>query len=281
MRLGVQILDAQTGREVWAERFDRKRFDDLIEIQDAIAKGAASQLQHYLAVADRGPFMAGLAGAFAYDSSNSPASSPTASSAAFDYFMRGNSLLQEGSQESVHAAVEYLHRAVREDSRFALAYASLAEAQLALRNFGYTSDVELARSARDYAEKAVQQEPTLAEAHAALGAIQQLEWNWEGSETSYNEALRLKPKFPRARRWRAGLVLQFARFSEALSDMQTAFEEDPYDRAAISGYGLTLLFAGKMPRSRRLLGTGHRRPGHASRSLQPLSGICASGISFD
>jgi predicted Zn-dependent protease len=39
--------------------------------------------------------------------------------------------------------------------------------------------------------------------------------------------------------------MQFARFDEALAEMQKAFEQHPYDRAGVSGYGLTMLFAGR------------------------------------
>jgi tetratricopeptide (TPR) repeat protein len=164
---------------------------------------------------------------------------------AMDYYLRGNSLLQEGSPESVRAAIERFERAVAENPKFAEGYAALAEAYLILRNFGYTNDVKLAQTAANYAERAVQLAPDLAEGHAALGAVRQLEWNWRASESSYDQALRLKPRFARARRWRAGLVLQFARFDEAISEMRTAFEQDPYDRNGVTGLGLALLFAGK------------------------------------
>jgi serine/threonine protein kinase len=164
---------------------------------------------------------------------------------AMDYYVRGNSLLQEGSPESVQTAVDRLERAVTQDPQFALAYASLAEAYLMMRNFASRPDEKLTSAAAAYAKRAIAVDPGLAEGHAALGAVYQLEWNWSASEASYNEALRLKPEFARARRWRAGLVLQFGRFDEALSDMRKAFEQDPYDRSSVSGYGLTLLFAGR------------------------------------
>ena len=166
--------------------------------------------------------------------------------AAMDFYVRGNTLLQEGTAESVRDAMDEFDRALRADPRFALAAAAMAEACLVRRNFGFEPEARLTARAREYAERAVRLDPTEAEGHAALGAVQQSEWNWAAAEKSYDEALRLKPSFARARRWRAGLVLQFARFDQALADMKRSFEQDPYDRNAVPGYSLTLMFAGKI-----------------------------------
>jgi serine/threonine-protein kinase len=239
LRLRVQLEDTATGTPVWIGDFDRKRFDNLLELQAEIVGGATAKLKQYLARTTARPRLA----AFAFAGADGAAAGPTNSTIAFDSYLRGNSLLQEASQESVRAAVDYFQRAVREDPRFALAYAALAEAHLSLRNFGHLPDPDLAAAARRYAETSVEIEPGLAEGYAALGAVGQLEWDWPRSEQSYDTALRLKPNFPRARRWRAGLVLQFGRFQEAIAEVQRAFEEDPYDRSAVALHGLTFLFA--------------------------------------
>ena len=244
VRLSLQMIDTKARQLIWLEHFDRDRFGGVLAMQEQIARGAASQLTRYLARHDRNPLKAafGWAGS---DSMGPENGSPTANPLAFDLYLRANSLMQEGTQESLRAAVEQLELATREDGHFALAYASLSEAHLALRNFSYTPDDQLSEPARNYAQKAILEDPGLAEGHAALAAVKQLDWDWRGSEASYDRALQLKPGFPRARRWRAGLIMQFARFDEALLEMQRAFEQDPYDRAGVSGYGLTLLFAGR------------------------------------
>jgi tetratricopeptide (TPR) repeat protein len=176
---------------------------------------------------------------------SAPDETGTANSVAMDYYVRGNTLLQEGTSESVHSAIDSFQRAVAVDPHFALAYASLSEAYLHLKNFGFDNDRELIRSAEGFAERAVTEGPRVAEGHAALGAVRQWQWNWADAEKSYDEALRLKPSFARARRWRAGLVLQFARFDEAISETRKAMDQDPFDRSAMSGFGLVLLFAGR------------------------------------
>lgn len=177
----------------------------------------------------------------------SGSTTPGRNSTAKDHFLRGTTLLQEGTAESTRAAIDLFQRAVQENPRFAEAHAALAEAHSSLLNFGYTIDGGALRRASDCAERAVEADPHLAEAHVALAQVRQLQWNWAAAEASFDEALRLKPAFARARRQRAGLVLQFARFDEALAGMKTAFDQDPFDRSAVAGYGLTLFFAGRLP----------------------------------
>ncbi len=238
LQLKVQLEDTSTRRPVWVQSFDRSRFDNLLDMQKEIAAGATAKLKQYVITAPL-PMLAAVDNASSVDQ----VASPTTSRLAFDNYVRGTSLLQEGSLESVRAAIDYFQRAVQDDPRFALAYASLAQAHLTLRNFGHMPDPELVAAARSYAETAVELDPGLAESYAVLGAVRQLEWDWTGSEHSYDTALSLKPNFARARRWRAGLVLQFARFEEAIAEMQRAYEDDPYDRSAVAGHGLAFLFA--------------------------------------
>jgi tetratricopeptide (TPR) repeat protein len=209
------------------------------------------------AIASGGPRrLAGLLEAIGGRTRSAPVGPGTANSVAMDYYVRGNTLLQEGTSESVHSAIDSFQRAVAADPHFALAYASLTEAYLHLKNFGFDNESELIRSAEAYAERAVKEGPRVAEGHAALGAVRQWQWNWSAAESSYDEALRLKPSFARARRWRAGLVLQFARFDEAISETRKAMDQDPFDRNAMSGFGLILLFAGRYQEAADVLKKG-------------------------
>lgn len=253
VRLNIHLTDNRTGRLLWSESYDNNRFRNLLSLQSEIAHGAAVRLEQFVSE-EQGTVVAGVSKMLS--PGVAPQASPTRSSAAFDLYLRGNSLLQEATPDSLRTAREFFARAVNEDSRFALAHASLAEASIALRNFGYTADGDLTRAARESAERAVREEPTLPEAHAALAAVRQLEWDWAGAEESYNEALRLKPDFPRALRWRGGLLLQFARFDEAIADMQEAARIDPYDRPAITTHSLALLFAGRAREAVELLEAG-------------------------
>jgi tetratricopeptide (TPR) repeat protein/TolB-like protein len=240
--LRIRLDDSKTRRVVWSQVFERARFSGVLEMQEEVSKQSAIHLEHHV-LASRATALAALVDWL--PGSSSLGEQPTRSSAAFDLYMRGSNLLQEASPESVRAAVEFLERAVAEDSHFALAFAALSEAHQALLDFGHDKNSASSAAARDYAIRALREDPSLAEAHAVMAAVNQLDWNWAGAESEYDRALQLKPRFPKAIRWRAGLVLQFERFDEAIAGFEESRRLDPYDRSAVSGHGLALIFAGR------------------------------------
>ena len=224
-------LQGREGRVAWEQKYSQSAWTNTAVLQSEVVGKVTATLAAALDSAGKG-------------SGKATATEATRNGTAFDLYLRATYLLQEQSADSVSAAIQHLERAVSQDAHFALAYASLGEAYLALQNFG-GRDIRTAELARGYAERAVREDPALAEAHAVLGAVRQLEWDWRGAESSYDEAIRIKRSFARAYRWRAGLKLQFARFDESLEDNSAARELDPYDRSAIAGNGLCLLFAGR------------------------------------
>ena len=74
-----------------------------------------------------------------------------------------------------------------------------------------------------------------------------MQWRWADAEAVYHRALELDGASSRAHRWYGGLLLQFARFDEALPLYQEALRLDPYDLMAQVGYGHALLNAGRLP----------------------------------
>jgi tetratricopeptide (TPR) repeat protein/tRNA A-37 threonylcarbamoyl transferase component Bud32 len=257
LQLNMQLYDHAAERVLWSEDFGQRinqtagqvAVGNLLEIQAEIAERTVNALESALGFVLRinrvlRPWRR---------TQEFAVGSPTSSNLAFDHFLRGQTLLQEGSPTSIDAAIESLDLAVKEDPRFALAFAALTQAHLAALNFDQRHAEDHGRSAKAHAERALAEDPQLPESHAALGAVRQRFWDWQGAMDSYDAALRLRPRFPRALRWRAGLVLQFGRFDEAVAGMEEARQLDPYDRTSASGHGLTLLFAGRVPEAIALL----------------------------
>jgi serine/threonine protein kinase/tetratricopeptide (TPR) repeat protein len=248
MRLSMRLTDNRDGTLVWAEHYDRQPVSSPIELESDIARGAVMALDQRIlsngeSASSRGilaQFAMPLRRIFAIQSSAALPAPPTYSNAAFDLYMRGHSLLEEMSPASAERAAEYFLQAIQEDPSFALAYAGVSDARIASMNFDVTPRKETLASARSYAEEAVRRSPTLAEAHMVLGAVRQIDWDWSGAESSFGEALRLKPNLARARRWFAGLILQFRRFDEAVAETKRALDQDPYDRSGPPAFGLVL-----------------------------------------
>jgi tetratricopeptide (TPR) repeat protein len=242
------------GALLWSENFDRQEIGDPLALQLEIGRKTVAAVERRVLLgaadgdnADGRSFMAAayrLRRTFALQAVNALPGPPTRSNAAFDLYLRGHHVLEEMSPDTASAAIGYFKRAIEEDPRFALAYSAAADAYMALMNYNYATHPELAQFVRYYAARAVELDRNLAEAHAVLAAVRQMDWDWRGAEASYRQALALKPNLARAHRWYAGFILQFGRFDEALREARHALDLDPYDRSGPPAVALYLYFAG-------------------------------------
>jgi serine/threonine protein kinase/tetratricopeptide (TPR) repeat protein len=299
-RLLVSVTDNHdNGALVWSESFDLRtignppRIDDPLEVQSQIAENTVAALQKHLVLGGLGvpegsgrlvPFIARIRQTFGLPRAR-VSDAPTVSNDALDHYMRGRSLLGGISEASTLDAIREFQKAVSADRSFALAYAALAEANIARMNYHFATEPELLRNARTFAEQSVNLDPALAEGYAVLGVVRQTSWDWKGANESYLKALALKPSLARARRWYAGLILQFGppRFEEAIQQATTALEQDPFDRMAVTSCSVVLYFAGRvhdaikmlapavsgeMPGARYNLGEYYARLGYLSKGAQ-------------
>lgn len=251
IRLTMQLIDNERGELVWSESFDRQHIDNPLELQSDIALSTVDALTaHALLGQSKDSIWNGAVYSIAQGLRRSlsfqrPGDPPTVSAAALDLYMRGRHLVDDMSLPSAQAAIQLFENAIAEDPGFALAYSALADVQIVLMEYNYMPDEQCLSRARGFAEQAVRRGPKMPEAHASLAVVEQNSWRWEDSERSYLESLRLNPRFARARRWYAGLILQFGRLEEALEQVRLAMEMDPYDYSAYPGYGLYLFCAGR------------------------------------
>jgi TolB-like protein/tetratricopeptide (TPR) repeat protein len=264
IRLSMQFSDNDhQGALLWSENFERENLGNPLALQSEIARNTVAALERRVLLgggtegeASPGPLYSAAYRVrrwLAFQTSGALPGPPTTSNAAFDLYMRGHNLLEEVSPSTASAAIDYFKRAIQEDPRFALAYSSAADAYIAMMNYNYAPHPVMAQYARTYAWRGVELDRNLAEAHAVLGAIRQMDWDWKGAEESYRRALALKPSLARARRWHAGLILQFGLFDEALAEARAALDLDPYDRSAPPAIGLYLFLAGKLREAANML----------------------------
>jgi len=153
VRVNAQLIDAETGAHLWAERFDRD-IGDLFALQNEITQRIASSLQSQLAIAE----------------SRRSTDNPDA----LDYLLHGRAALYEGplSRENTDEAVKFFETALALDPKSADAAAWLATA-LTVRVIDELSDfpdVDLKRAER-LAAQALAASPNVAPAHYAKGLV--------------------------------------------------------------------------------------------------------------
>ncbi len=255
VRVSVQLTD-RTGRLAWSDSFER-HLENPLELQSDIAEGAVRAIERRV-IFDHGPVAGDVIMAagpirriFGFQSSG--VRRPTFSDPAFDLYLRGRHLWSEMTVASSLDAIQLFSKAIEIDPAFAFAYTAIADCQIVLMDYNYAPFPELLQRAREYAERAVTLGPELAETHTSLAAVRQMSWEWQAAERSYHDALRLNPRFARARRYYGGMLVQFKQFNDGLAYTREAIGLDPYDYPSQAAYGLMLFYAGKYQEAIRQL----------------------------
>src|SRR5205814_4525699 len=147
----------------------------------------------------------------------------------FKSFIRGRGLFfQRGPR--LLASVECFKRAVALDPKYALAWSGLADAYNSVGFYGLASPEACLPQAREAAQRAIELDPLLAEAHTSL-AMSHLfhDWDRSRSEREFLRSLELKPNNGLARAWYGYFYLKCAagRFEEGVAQAAQAVRIDP------------------------------------------------------
>jgi tetratricopeptide (TPR) repeat protein len=97
--------------------------------------------------------------------------------------------------------------------------------------------------ARQAAEKAVQLDDTLSEAHTSLAAVADNEWNWKVAEAEFQRAIELNPNYATAHHWYALHLLGIGKPEQAIEEIYRARESDPLSLPINADVGYVLYCA--------------------------------------
>jgi TolB-like protein/tetratricopeptide (TPR) repeat protein len=147
---------------------------------------------------------------------------------AYDLYLRGRHFWNPLTPAANARAIDCFERAIALDPGYALAWAGIA---FVLLGSSMNSDAPPDRvrlRAREAASRAVQADPELADAQAAIGYVDfLLDWNWPAAEGEFRRAIALDPGCAIARRYLGHLLSQTERHAEALPIMRRLCELDP------------------------------------------------------
>lgn len=152
----------------------------------------------------------------------------TENTAAYQLYLKGRHHWNRRTGEGIERAVFFFQSAIDLDAAYAPAYSGLADCRIALASRDLYPPLQLMPKAEEAARRALELDPELAEAHASMGAIQEIfHRNWERAQEEYLTALRLNPGYTTARQWYALALAHRGSFAEALAQMHVAAESDP------------------------------------------------------
>jgi tetratricopeptide (TPR) repeat protein len=124
-------------------------------------------------------------------------------------------------------AIELFSEAIELAPDFALAYAFLAQTYAVQVSWGFVLPTTVLPRAREAAEKAVELDPMLPDAYAALGIVDQYDFNREAADLNYRKSLELRPDDPVVLMWLGSSLVNSENTEEGIRVFEKAFELDP------------------------------------------------------
>lgn len=151
----------------------------------------------------------------------------TADPEAYRLYLRGRSF-RVGNQQEMDKSVDCFLQAVARAPGYAKAYAGLAEAYTLQAYLRAVDRTEALGKARAAVTRALELDPDLAEAHAALGTIRFFfEWDWAGAEIEFRRALELNPGSQAVHEEYGDVLVAMGRLDEGLASTREAARLDP------------------------------------------------------
>lgn len=210
-RVTVRLFDVRNGALLWAEQFDES-FTDIFKVQDSISRRVTDALKLRLS----GDEQTQLTKRYTNDPE------------AYQLYLQGHYLWTKRTRDDMNKSLDYYQRAIEKDPKFALAYVGLAESNLSLLGSTKVSPVETIPNAIAATTKALELDPSLAEARNTLAEIKyQFEYDWTGAEKEFLQALKLNANSSVIHLAYGWYLMMAGRFDEAQGEMDQAQMLDP------------------------------------------------------
>ena len=231
LRVTTQLTDGRTGYPIWASSFERPVTSKLA-LQTEVADAIIRQISPSIANGER------------------LAASTTGNEQAHDAYLLGRYYWNQRTRESIERSISHFEQALARDPGYALAYSGLADAWSLLHDYGDRSLAEVTPRARQYALKALDLDPNLAEAHASLGMVLMRNGDPQGARAEYQKAVSLQPGYATGQMWLGVLWLGQGDANRAQKSFAIALQLDPLNPAVQVNYVSSLIALGELDRAR-------------------------------
>src|SRR5207248_2533972 len=165
---------------------------------------------------------------------------------AFEDYLRGRYFWNKRSGAGLQKAIVYFQNAVERDPSYPDAYAGLGDAYAIISTYGVMPAKESIPRARAAAEKALELDPSLAEAHTVLAVIEDTyDLDWASAQREYQRAIDLKPSYSTAHLWYSRGLGTRGFFQQAIEEVQRAADLDPLSLITTTDVGEMFYWARK------------------------------------
>jgi TolB-like protein/DNA-binding winged helix-turn-helix (wHTH) protein len=218
LRVDVALVRVDEDSAIWSRRYDTE-LSDVFSVQDEIARSIVNELR-LKQVGGRRRYNINLE--------------------AYDLYLRAQMVSKSDNlQNGLDDALVLYRQVIAKDNSFAPAYAGLALAYERLR-LPRNLLPDAVQQMRDAADRAIELDPLLAEAHAAKGVAYASDLSWADAEHEFQRALQLDPDASRIHEaFSMAVLLREGRLTEAIRHLRAAAVLDP--RSARTAYDLAFV----------------------------------------
>ncbi len=209
LRVTAQLVNVADGYHLWSEDYDGD-VKDIFTFQSNVAKRVVEALQVKLGV----------------EQARALAKEPTENPEAHRLYLLGRYEFGKYSEAGWTNSIRYYEQALKLDPNYALAYCGLADTYAYMGGVKMPSKEALVKE-KEFAQKALELDPDLAEAHLSLAVALAGAFDWRNAQIEFERAFKLNPNLAWAYETHAWYLCGLGRLDEAIAEDKKAIELDP------------------------------------------------------
>jgi TolB-like protein/Tfp pilus assembly protein PilF len=235
VRITAELVQVSTDRHLWAETYE-SQIGDVLTLQNRVSSAIVDEIRINLTPEDKERL----------------AKNPSVSPEAYEEYLKGRYYWNKRSGDGFAKAIRYFENATRIDPQYALAYAGLADCYgiIGATIYGSVPAAEAAPKAKAAALRALQIDPSLAEAQTSLATAKfNYDWDWTGAAEGFRRAIQLNPSYATAYQRYSLYSIAMGRFDDSLEQIKKARDLEPLSISINTSLGWRLYLAREYDRS--------------------------------
>ena len=218
----AELVDVADGSQLWGEQYNRKPAD-ILAIQEEISREITEKLRLKLSGEQKKRLE----------------KRHTENTKAYQLYLKGRYFWNKRTEEGLKKGIEFFNQAVEVDPVYALAYVGLADSYNMLATYNLSPPHAVLGRAKAAAEKALEIDDQLAEAHTSLAKVRaDYDWDWSAAEQEFKRALELNPNYATTYHWYAVHLMAMGQFEQATAEIKRAQQLDPLSLSIDASMGL-------------------------------------------
>jgi len=213
VRITAELVQVSTDRHLWADTYE-SQMGDILALQNHVSSAIVNEIRINLTPEDQERL----------------AKNPAVAPEAYENYLKGRYYWNKRSDENLTRAIGYFEDATHQAPNYSLAYAGLADcyAIISAEIFGTMSPDQAAPKAKAAAHRALELDPTLAEAETSLATVSfNYDWDWSAAAAGFAKAIKDNPSYATAYQRYSLYLMAMGRPDDSVAQINKARELDP------------------------------------------------------